>query len=249
MGQIDIYILVFLIFSLAVGVIRGLSGEVGALLKFALTSIISYKILGIVNEKLGTSLIQNIFFPISIIAVVYILTSFILKIFIIQIVFILRTVIPVFIDKPLGAIVGVTKSFLILTMIYTLIATIFYSLKQPNPEWLKDSRTEYHLNNLTIKIFNITNITYDEDNIGNNSLLAKIFDLSNFNKEDTPLLEGLKPINNKKQEHNNSKLEKLNNIMDHYKTLKNIQQDENDIDEESDTESYDLDTLLEELDK
>ena len=243
MQQLDIYISLLLIGSIALGTYRGFSGELGSLLKLVLTIVISYKVLGMINEKLNFSFIQNIFFPMTIYSVVYILTSFILKIIIFQMVFMLRSIIPSVVDKPLGAILGFIKTILILIMIYIVAATTIFTLKIDTPKWLGGTKTESHLITLSIKFLNlIPNIEFDEDNIGDNSLLSSMISASANSKKGKSIIPNAENILNNSS-NKSDQLQGLYNILKEQKNLQKI------IPGEVDSDSMDLDSLIEELEK
>lgn len=251
MYQLDLYIFLLLLATITIGVIRGFSGELGSLLKLILTIVISYKLIAILNDKLDFSFTQNIWFPITIYTIVYILTSFFLKIILFQMVFILRTITPNMIDKPLGALLGFSKIIFILTIIYIITVTVIFSLKIDTPTWLKDTKTEKHFNNLSITFLNIIpNVTYDEDEIGNNSLLTNILSLSSQIEQTTPESESdieTSPPDKLKllDLENKTRSEQLQTL---YKLLKTRKHPSANITPQE-LEEYDLDELIEELEK
>ena len=155
------------------------------------------------------------------------------------------------IDKPLGALLGFSKIIFILTIIYIITVTVIFSLKIDTPTWLKDTKTEKHFNNLSITFLNIIpNVTYDEDEIGNNSLLTNILSLSSQIEQTTPESESdieTSPPDKLKllDLENKTRSEQLQTL---YKLLKTRKHPSANITPQE-LEEYDLDELIEELEK
>lgn len=248
MHQLDLYIPLFLFISIVIGAVRGFSGELGSLLKLTLTIFISYKILNIINDKLDIPILQNIFFPAMMYTVVYIVTSFILKIIIYQMVFLLRSATPPIIDKPLGIILGFSKALLILTILYIITATAIFTLKIETPKWLQGTFTEKYCISLSLKLLNlIPNIEYDKYNIGDNSLLLNMSPLSSHKKDNSklPTTPNITPSNLQDAEilKDPGILKVILTILKHRKETEKLE----DPNPNTDIDEYSMDELIESL--
>lgn len=241
MLQTDIYILLFLCFAIILGVSRGLSGELGALLKLIFTSLITYKILLIIDQKYNF-ILSNAITPIIMGVSIYFVINLLLKIIISPLTILLRTIIPTIIDKPLGMILGLGKSLLILTILYIITITVSYNITKEQPKWLKDSKSDLYFKNITIKIFAmIPSLKYDEDNPADNSLINTLLsdqaDIKNI-----PTLKIDTDIQDSELENKVHDLQKV------YKDLKNLNKKE--LKEHNELVSPDnLDDLIDNLEK
>jgi len=246
MHQLDLYIFLFLFISIIIGAVRGFSGELGSLLKLTLTIFISYKILDIINDKLDIPILQNVFFPAIMYTVVYIVTSFILKIIIYQMVFLLRSATPPIIDKPFGVILGFSKALLILTMLYIITATAIFTLKIETPKWLQNTFTQRYCTSLSLQFLRlIPNIEYDKHNIGDNSLLLNMSPLPSHKKDDkeSPTIPNILPSNlqDSKILKDPEVLKGVLTILKHRKAMEKLDDPNTEIDE------YSMDELIESL--
>ena len=234
MHQIDLYLLIFLIFSIIVGSMRGLSGELGATLKFILTIFISYKVLELVNDKFDFAFMNHVLFPVAIYTTIYITTAFFLKFFMAQMVFMLKTIIPNFIDKPLGILLGVAKAVVILTILNIAILTMHHSLNMKHPKWLEGSKSEQYLLQTSIVFFElISEVEYDADNIGDNELLDSILSFRDKEKDDE---------NDKKTDvFNDTKLNRSKKLEQIYRMVSPV--DEEHVDKESGDATIDIDAV------
>ena len=240
MAQIDIYILLFLCFSIILGASRGLSGELGALLKLIFTSLITYKILLIIDQKYNF-ILSNTITPIIMGVSIYFVINLLLKIIISPLTILLRTIIPTIIDKPLGMILGLGKSLLILTILYIITVTINYNFTKQQPQWLKNSKSNLYLKEITIKVFSvIPNLEYDEDNIADNSLIKTL--LSNqIEIKNTPTLAIDTDVENSELKN------KLHNLQKLYKNFKKHSKEE--VEDKELISPNNLDDLIDNLEK
>jgi len=133
------------------GIIRGFSGELGAILKLIVTGFIGYGILGYVVRNLDPSLIQNLFFPATIFTLTYIFVNFLSKITISPIVLFLRRFTPFIIDKILGVMLGTAKAMTIVLIIYNMVVQISDATEKELPDWLVGSYSEILLEEANVR--------------------------------------------------------------------------------------------------
>ena len=132
------------------GLIRGFSGELGAILKLVVTGFIGYGILGVIVKNLDPSLIENLFFPATIFALTYIFVNFLAKITITPIVMAMRSFTPFIIDKIFGIGLGIAKAMTMTLIFYNLFVQMSDIMKKELPEWFVGSYSEIALEEANI---------------------------------------------------------------------------------------------------
>ena len=139
-----------------IGLVRGVSGEIGSILKITLTVAMGYSILDLVGKNANPELLNNVFFPTIIYIVTYILISILAKFLIYPVIYFLCAILPIIIDKPLGLIFGTAKILIIYVIIYNIYTSISGVLRISPPESFYDSQSYVYLeqlNDIVIPLF------------------------------------------------------------------------------------------------
>jgi uncharacterized membrane protein required for colicin V production len=240
LSQTDLYLALYLAFAIILGMVRGLSGEVGASLKFILATIISYSLIIFINEKFNL-LSGNMYSLLILSVIIYFVTGFLLKIIIAPFTLVLKTIIPNFIDKPLGIFLGLAKSLIIITFLYIMLLTSSNLLARETPKWLVAAKANNYLHNFTLQIFQlIPNLEYDANNIGDNSLLTSLMS-TNLSQNKLLDLEKLRKMSP-------DDLKKLQNI--YQEQLKQSLPTVKAIEEKQEVDKlYNLDDLIDNIEK
>ena len=206
--KLDIYILIYLGLSFIIGAYRGFSGELGSTIKLIVTSAISYFIIFAIKDKLGASLLDNLFVPIAIFSTIYFIIGFIIRFFTNQLVFLIRSILPSVIDKPLGVIFAISKAIAIILLLSFITNNLASLMKIGLPEIVSKSSL-YELASTKSEKIGKKYFSKDEDK---EKLIEKI--LSKSLGEGEPELKNLEDLEklpeNKKQELLQKMLKKYN---------------------------------------
>lgn len=173
------------------GLSRGLTGEILAIIKLLVSAFITAQILHLIDSYLPDSKILNYIVNGVLGGVIFFICSMILSLITFQINMVLSAIVPDIINRPAGAFFGSFKFFLVACVMFYVGYSAYLALDEKEVDWVEDSLSKDTLlatgGTISAVILSYEGIDFsDSDNDGKKEVNIDNINLDSF--------EGLKNL-------------------------------------------------------